>query len=858
MLNYIRLWVCAGLSLLLAAAPSQGQVSGFHWDLDTDWLAPSDYYATTVGLTGTALRDAVHEVIEKDYFSHAADFSSGANIALHTQHRVNSYADAGPALDALDQAMPRVGLFDTPMINHIYDNENRLLTDPEGRNREHVYSSSRQQNSTTRGADTESDYADLYNLRWADATTNGQKLARNFDDGTVISPAESAQDGAGIVSDGHWYPGEDHRGDVARQIFYMDVRYDGDTSQDPDTTDLEAVYGHPSNFSTNDQGDLDAMLDWHYADPIDPWELRRNHIIFNRSYKNEFGGTETPNNWITQGNRNFAVDRPEYVHAILVDNANDTQINVGGTPASDGSSSVDVVLGRVFLNQLAGSLGSASVTINKAGNDGTYYEIAASGGATAEDGGEDATGRYNAFEVGGSGSRSIDVGLGGAVDTSSTGLQGGTVTINNLDVTTGGGAGKGANDADDLINVGVQVVDARIISASSVNVGTYITGGSGNGTTTFFTSGDDNHFTRTRVNDGNYSSTNSTVDADNNLFNSDGETDTASVATSISTVGNQTDSVTLSTGNGGVTGEGLAGETVNDIVVHIDATVLAHSNASFDGNSNADTHAIDFGLVRQGSGIQQQGFAVYNIESVAGFTAALDGDAVNSTGDASGTLSSDLGTFSNLAAGGVNSYNAFVNPINVGSYALAQTLTNSDEDLSGAIAGTNLVLTITADVSLLGDVDTDGDQTADDIDADDIDALFTDYGTSNVFADLDDSGTVDSNDTDKLVRDILGTEYGDVNLDGEVDADDFNLLAFNFDNPGGWANGDFDGDGTVEADDFNLLAFYFGFNANVSPNDILIVQEYARSIPEPAALAMFSFLVIFMAKRKTRRSSTTN
>lgn len=43
--------------------------------------------------------------------------------------------------------------------------------------------------------------------------------------------------------------------------------------------------------------------------------------------------------------------------------------------------------------------------------------------------------------------------------TATAGLKSGTVTIDNLDITTQGGAGKGANDANDAVNVSLSVLD---------------------------------------------------------------------------------------------------------------------------------------------------------------------------------------------------------------------------------------------------------------------------------------------------------------------------------------------------------------------------------------------------------------
>ena len=87
-------------------------------------------------------------------------------------------------------------------------------------------------------------------------------------------------------------------------------------------------------------------------------------------------------------------------------------------------------------------------------SDGTYYEISTTGSASSS-----VTGRYNAFEINNvsSDSRSLSVGLN--TTTLTAGMRSGSVLIDNLDVTTSGGAGRGANDAGDTIDVSLDVLD---------------------------------------------------------------------------------------------------------------------------------------------------------------------------------------------------------------------------------------------------------------------------------------------------------------------------------------------------------------------------------------------------------------
>ena len=63
----------------------------------------------------------------------------------------------------------------------------------------------------------------------------------------------------------------------------------------------------------------------------------------------------------------------------------------------------------------------------------------------------------NAFRTNQIDSKSITVGLN--TTTAAAGLKSGAVTVNNLDITTGGGVGNGANDGNDVFNVSLTVLN---------------------------------------------------------------------------------------------------------------------------------------------------------------------------------------------------------------------------------------------------------------------------------------------------------------------------------------------------------------------------------------------------------------
>ncbi len=782
--------------VLLAAAcavpTAAGQMVTTNWTLDTAWFAPNDYYATAQGLTGTNLRNQLHLIVEKDYFSSGLDFSTIGNINAHTQHRLNPYSNRGPALDQLDKSAPAVGnfVFNTYDVNLFYTAENRANTSSVAKNAEHVWSASRH-NPGSRD-DAGRDYTDLYNLRWADAGVNGFKSNANFGGfNGNIGPTQygynSTVTPAGTFS--LFDPGDAHRGDTARISFYMDVRYDGNTAQDSQTGDLELVEGNPGISVGAQQGSLTEHIKYHFADPVDTFEIRRNHLLFQRTHIDEFNVARTFN-W-TQGNRNWAVDHPEYVFSIFVGQDNDSTITIAGADVvnADGSSSKDIQLGRVMVGQSAGTLGTVDVTLNKAGTDGTYYEVTTSGGATSS-----ITGRFNAFRHAQTDSTVLTVGVG-AVSTAVAGLQGGSVTIDNLDVTTGGGVGNGANDGDDVINVGVAVLQQRVVTADTVDLGTFIVGTTVGGVSDLATSGSDNERTRVNVATTGGAGDVTVVGGAGSLFDAATDTGSRTVEATFATAGAKSGSVGLAVTTAENAGAGLTGEgAYANVAVGYSGTALDPSNASFSSVTDSDVLVIDFGIVGLGSGTASEGFSIYNLESLASFTAALDLDSVTAQPGSDGELTIDTTTFSNLAAGDDVAFSALLATTDIGNFASEYVLSFSDEDIAGETTG------LLSTISLSG----------------------------------------------------LVTFFGDVDGDFNVDFDDFNTLLGNFGamTDLGWQAGDFDGNGVVNFDDFNLLLGNFGVNATPTAAEYAALAAFAASVPEPASLGLFGLAGIGLVRRR--------
>jgi len=224
----------------------------------------STYYAPAMGKTGTALRTSLHDIIDN-------------NTKL-------SYDAVWTALKDTDQDPSN-----TNNVIELYTGRSIAKASFGGNagqwNREHVFAQSRGGFTTSAGPGT-----DLHHLRAEDVTVNGTRGNKDFDNGgTAVSGCTDCWTDADSFE-----PRDAVKGDVARMLFYMAVRYEGGDG----FNDLEL--STVSGSAVPRIGDLDVLLAWNAADPVDAFEMRRNDRIHSQ--------------W--QGNRNPFIDHPEWADAI--------------------------------------------------------------------------------------------------------------------------------------------------------------------------------------------------------------------------------------------------------------------------------------------------------------------------------------------------------------------------------------------------------------------------------------------------------------------------------------------------------------------------------------------------------------
>lgn len=220
--------------------------------------APTGYYDSLEGLAGTALRQELQNII------------ANPNLV-----RAHNYGDIVDILKVADQ-----NPLNSNQVWLMYVESPRAKLDYQtgsvgtGKwNREHIYPQSRGgfSNATsevadginvwlpTSAEDIATGHADAHHLRAEDGPENTNRSNKDYGLTGYNGPNGNQ---------GSW------KGDVARALFYMAVRYNG----------LEVVNGDLPDTTVGQIGDLSSLLQWNQLDPTDDFEMNRNNYIYTWQY----------------------------------------------------------------------------------------------------------------------------------------------------------------------------------------------------------------------------------------------------------------------------------------------------------------------------------------------------------------------------------------------------------------------------------------------------------------------------------------------------------------------------------------------------------------------------------------------
>lgn len=226
--------------------------------INTDGGTPSNlttYYKAAEGLTGNALKAKLHTII-----------STGVkNLTYADLKTLLPKTDADPK-----DSSKMLLLFSHEQVNAAWDGAATW-------NREHVWPQSKGWFSTS-GAG-----ADIHHIRPEDPTVNGKHGNLPYGEVTGGTALKYNNKIVAYIGSGKFEPLDEFKGDIARIIMYLLVRY-----------------SESDNYPiTNVISSFNLMLEWHIADPVDEFEILRNE----RSYQ-------------YQKNRNPFIDYPEFADLI--------------------------------------------------------------------------------------------------------------------------------------------------------------------------------------------------------------------------------------------------------------------------------------------------------------------------------------------------------------------------------------------------------------------------------------------------------------------------------------------------------------------------------------------------------------
>ncbi len=241
-----------------------------------DVSIPPGYYDSALGLTGAALRVALHNIIKA--------------------HTVNSYAFALTAFGTTD-LKPNSKIWDmysdipggTPPYEYAFGGTGQGATEGLGYNREHSFPQSWFNSASPM-------VSDLWILYPTDSKVNGYRA--NFAYGNVGSASTTSLNGSKLgssASPGYagtvFEPIDAYKGDLARGQMYVATRYFNEDATWP---------GGPSTSRSQLlPWAVQQYLAWSNADPVGWKERLRNGAVY-----------------VYQHNRNPFVDHPEFVTAM--------------------------------------------------------------------------------------------------------------------------------------------------------------------------------------------------------------------------------------------------------------------------------------------------------------------------------------------------------------------------------------------------------------------------------------------------------------------------------------------------------------------------------------------------------------
>ena len=260
----------------------------------TENKIPSNYYDDVDTSSKESIRESLCNITMNNYIANSYDKA----------YLIDSYADADP--------------YNEGNITCIYTGLSikNDMHGTSGWDREHIWCKSHgfkprnKKGEYKDGVVADHAYNDCHHLRAAEHIINIKRSDKDF--GEVLNPKGTDEYGS-KWDENIFEPRDEVKGDIARMLFYMVIRYGVYSGEKLNTyiknednewvstsidINLELVDEDVTSISDGNGrlGKLSTLLKWHYQDPVSSREIYRNNVIY-----------------MYQNNRNPFIDHPEYV-----------------------------------------------------------------------------------------------------------------------------------------------------------------------------------------------------------------------------------------------------------------------------------------------------------------------------------------------------------------------------------------------------------------------------------------------------------------------------------------------------------------------------------------------------------------
>lgn len=239
---------------------------------------PSGYYDAAAGLSGSALKTALHNIISNGFVS--TSYDDLWDVYPDTDQKPN-----GKVWDMYSDVPGGTPPYEFTFVS---DQCGSYSSEGDCYNREHSVPQSWFGGSSPM-------YSDIFHVVPTDGKVNG--IRSNYPYGEVGTASTTTQNGSKLgtcnfpgYSGTVFEPIDSFKGDFARIYFYMCVRYKDEM---PAWTGESFSGGDLSSWTEN------MLLQWHVLDPVSQKERDRNNNVY-----------------IIQHNRNPFVDQPDWVFSI--------------------------------------------------------------------------------------------------------------------------------------------------------------------------------------------------------------------------------------------------------------------------------------------------------------------------------------------------------------------------------------------------------------------------------------------------------------------------------------------------------------------------------------------------------------